>query len=103
MGEIAEADSKPIQVKLLGESFVAFRDSNGDVGVMDELCPHRRASLVLGRNEERGLRCLYHGWKMDRHGNVVDVPSEPPESPLREKVKHRSLPVKEWAGMVWVF
>jgi len=101
--EIAEADSKPIQVKLLGESFVAFRDSNGDVGVMDELCPHRRASLVLGRNEECGLRCLYHGWKMDRHGNVVDMPSEPPESPLREKVKHRSLPVKEWAGMVWVF
>ena len=71
--EIAEADSKPIQVKLLGESFVAFRDSNGDVGVMDELCPHRRASLVLGRNEECGLRCLYHGWKMDRHGNVVDL------------------------------
>ena len=101
--EIPEADGKPIQVRLLGENFVAFRDSNGEVGVMDELCPHRRASLVMGRNEECGLRCLYHGWKMDRHGNIVDMPSEPPESPLKDKVKHRALPVKEWAGLVWVF
>ncbi|MBM69221.1 MAG: MarR family transcriptional regulator [Haliea sp.] len=101
--EIAEPDGKPIRVRLLGENFVAFRDSDGEVGVMDELCPHRRASLVLGRNEECGLRCLYHGWKIDRKGNVLDMPSEPEESPLKNKVKHRSLPVKEWAGAVWVY
>ena len=101
--EIAEPDGRPIRLRLLGENFVAFRDSSGHVGVMDELCPHRRASLVLGRNEECGLRCLYHGWKIDRKGNLVDMPSEPENSPLKEKVKHRALPVQEWCGVVWVY
>lgn len=101
--EISQADGKPIRVRLLGENFVAFRDSDGEVGVLDELCPHRRASLVMGRNEECGLRCLYHGWKMNRHGDVVDMPSEPEGSALKEKVKQRALPVREWCGVVWVY
>ena len=70
-----------------------FRDTDGRLGVLDEYCPHRRASLALGRNEECGLRCLYHGWKMDVDGNVVEMPSEPPESGLAHKVKHKAYPV----------
>ena len=101
--EIAEPDGTPIRVRLLGENYVAFRDTNGDVGILDELCPHRRASLVMGRNEECGLRCLYHGWKMDINGNILEMASEPPESNLITKVKHKAYPVKEWAGLVWVY
>lgn len=101
--EVAEPDGKPILVEALGERFVAFRDSNGKLGLLDELCPHRRASLVLGRNEECGLRCLYHGWKMDVDGNVVAMSSEPEGSPLLDKVKHRSYPVKEVGGFVWAW
>jgi len=82
--EVAEPDGKPVRVRVLGENLVAFRDSDGRLGVLDELCPHRRASLVYGRNEECGLRCLYHGWKMDVEGNVVEMSSEPAESPLKE-------------------
>ena len=70
---------------------------------MDEYCPHRRASLVYGRNEDCGLRCLYHGWKMDVVGNVVDMASEPQGSGLVQKVKHKAYPVKEWAGFVWAY
>src|ERR1700692_4540500 len=74
--EVAECDGAPVRVRLLGEDLVAFRDTAGRLGVLDEHCPHRRASLALGRNEECGLRCLYHGWKIDVAGNVVDRPSE---------------------------
>lgn len=101
--EIAEADGKPIKVRLLGEDLVAFRDTDGRVGVMDEYCPHRRASLVLGRNEECGLRCLYHGWKIDVDGNLVEMASEPKESGLVGKVKHKAYPTHEAAGFVWVY
>lgn len=101
--EIPERDDKPVKVRLLGENLVAFRDSDGKVGLIDEQCPHRRASLVYGRNEEGGLRCLYHGWKLDTAGNVVDMPSEPPASGLMHKVKHRAYPTLEWAGVVWTY
>ena len=67
--EVAEPDGAPVRVQLLGERLVAFRDTQGRLGVVDEHCPHRRASLALGRNEECGLRCLYHGWKIDVEGN----------------------------------
>ena len=73
--EVSEPDGTPIRVRLLGENYVAFRNTNGQVGVLDELCPHRRASLVLGRNEECGLTCLYHGWKMDVDGISTMLPS----------------------------
>lgn len=101
--EVPENDGKPVRVRLLGENLVAFRDSDGRVGVLDELCPHRRASLALGRNEECGLRCLYHGWKMDVEGNVVDMPSEPAESQFMGKVKHKAYTTHEAAGFIWVY
>src|ERR1700682_2998521 len=101
--EVAEADSAPVRSRLLGEDLVVFRDSDGRLGVLDEYCPHRRASLALGRNEECGLRCLYHGWKMDVEGNVIDMTSEPPDSRLREKIKHKAYPVREAGGFVWTY
>jgi len=101
--ELPENDGKPVRVRLLGENLVAFRDTDGRVGVIDELCPHRRASLALGRNEECGLRCLYHGWKVDVEGNVVEMPSEPPESQFMGKVKHKAYATHEAAGFIWVY
>jgi phthalate 4,5-dioxygenase oxygenase subunit len=101
--EVAKPDCDPVRVRVMGENLVAFRDTNGRVGVLDEQCPHRRASLFFGRNEECGLRCLYHGWKMDVAGNVLEMSSEPPESPLKEKVKHKAYPAREWGGFVWIF
>ncbi len=101
--EVSEPDGTPIKARILGEDLVVFRDTLGRVGVMDEYCPHRKASLVYGRNEDCGLRCLYHGWKMDVVGNVVDMASEPQGSGLVQKVKHKAYPVKEWAGFVWAY
>ena len=101
--EVAEADGTPVKARILGEDLVVFRDSDGRVGVMDEYCPHRRVSLVLGRNEESGLRCLYHGWKMDVEGNVLEMSSEPAGSLLKQKVRHRAYPVQEWGGWVWSY
>ena len=71
--EVAEPDGAPIKVRLLGEDLVVFRDSKGRIGVLDEYCSHRRASLVFARNEECGLRCLYHGWKFDVDGRGFAV------------------------------
>src|SRR5438552_4171596 len=101
--EIAEPDGTPVRVRVLGEDLVAFRDSEGRLGVVDEHCPHRRASLALGRNEEAGLRCLYHGWKIDVDGNVLDMPSEPRESCLAQKVRHKAFPSRESGGFVWIW
>jgi len=101
--EVSEPDGDPVRVRLLGEDLVAFRDSDGRLGMLDEHCPHRRASLALGRNEECGLRCLYHGWKMDVEGNVVEMVSEPRESTLAQKIKHKAYPCREAGGFVWVY
>ncbi|MEA2641216.1 MAG: phthalate 4,5-dioxygenase [Chloroflexota bacterium] len=101
--EIPEPDCDPYRVRILGEDLVAFRDSQGRVGVMEERCPHRRASLAIGRNEEGGLRCLYHGWKIDVEGNVLDTPCEPDGSTFKDRVKHRAYPVREHAELVWAY
>jgi phthalate 4,5-dioxygenase oxygenase subunit len=101
--EVSEPDGAPVKARLFGEDLVVFRDSDGQVGVMDEYCPHRRASLVFGRNEDGGLRCLYHGWKMDVAGNVLEMASEPAASRMTEKVKHRAYPTKEWGSFVWAY
>ena len=101
--EVVEPDGKPVRARLLGEDLVVFRDSDGRLGVLDEYCPHRRASLVYGRNEECGLRCLYHGWKFDVEGNVLEMTSEPPGSDFAEKVKHKAYPVHEHGGFVWTY
>jgi phthalate 4,5-dioxygenase len=101
--EVSEPDGNPVRARLFGEDLVVFRDTDGRVGVMDEYCPHRRASLVFGRNEEGGLRCLYHGWKMDVEGNVIEMVSEPAASCLAQKVKHTAYPNKEWGSFVWAY
>ena len=101
--EIRENDGTPLRLKLLGEDLVAFRDSDGNVGIMEEFCPHRGASLALARNEDSGLTCIYHGWKFDAHGNCVDMPSEPGESNFKDKVKARAFMTREAAGIVWCY
>jgi phenylpropionate dioxygenase-like ring-hydroxylating dioxygenase large terminal subunit len=82
---------------------VVFRDTEGRLGVLGEHCLHRRASLAFGRNEECGLRCLYHGWKFDVEGNVVDMPSELPGTAARLGKKAKAYPVREGGGFVWVW
>ena len=84
-------DSPPVRVKLLGEKLVVFRDTQGRVGLLDERCPHRTASLFFGRNEECGLRCVYHGWKFDVEGNCVDLPSEPRDYNLQARDQGHGL------------
>jgi len=101
--EVSEPDGTPVKARVFGEDLVVFRDTKGRVGVMDEYCPHRRVSLVFGRNEDCGLRCLYHGWKMDVEGNVLEMVSEPAASGMAQKVKHLAYPVKEWGGFVWAY
>jgi len=93
----------PVRLMLLGEKLIAFRDSAGRVGVMDHRCPHRCASLFLGRNEDGGLRCIYHGWKFDVAGNCLDMPNVLPHQDFKHKVKAKAYPAVERAGMVWVY
>ncbi|HEU5019622.1 MAG TPA: Rieske 2Fe-2S domain-containing protein [Pseudolabrys sp.] len=101
--EVAQPDGKPLRVRLLGEHLVVFRDSKGRLGVLDEYCAHRRASLVFARNEECGLRCLYHGWKFDVEGNILEMASEPPGTSVPERVKQKAYPVCEAGGFVWTY
>lgn len=101
--EVADPDGTPLRVEALGQKYVCFRNSEGRIGLLDELCPHRKASLVYGRNEDCGLRCLYHGWKFDVDGNCVAMASEPDESPLHGKVKHQAYATREWGGFVWAW
>ena len=97
------AEAPPQRVRLLGEPLVAFRDSRGRAGLLGEHCPHRRASLCLGRNEAGGLRCAYHGWKFDVSGRCLDMPSEPAGSAFREKVRAEAYAVIERAGLLWAY
>ena len=101
--ELPEPDCPPKRTTILSEELIAFRDTNGDVGLVDNYCPHRRASLFFGRNEESGLRCVYHGWKFDVSGDCIDMPSEPAESNFKDKVKIKAYPCREGAGMVWAY
>jgi phthalate 4,5-dioxygenase len=101
--ELAEPDGAPVRVRLLGERLVAFRDTSGRIGLVQELCAHRCASLFLGRNEENGLRCAYHGWKYDVHGNCVDMPTEAPTSKFKSKIHLRAYPTVERGDVVWAY
>ena len=101
--EIAEPDGPPVRVRLLGEDLVAFRDTEGRIGLLDEYCPHRRASLWFGRNEECGLRCVYHGWKFDVAGSCVDQLNEPVEHQFTHKVHITAYPTVELGGIVWAY
>jgi phenylpropionate dioxygenase-like ring-hydroxylating dioxygenase large terminal subunit len=101
--EIPAADDAPVRLQLLGESLVVFRDSAGRVGVIEEHCPHRGASLFFGRNEEGGIRCVYHGWKFDVNGQCLDLPSEPADSPMRARMRARTYPARLAGGVLWVY
>src|SRR5262245_99601 len=99
VGFSQELTSKPVPVRHLGEDFVLFRDGSGKVGMLDRACPHRRASLELGRCEQRGIRCCYHGWLFDADGQCLEMPAEPPGSRLFEEVKTRSAKIQEAGGL----
>jgi nitrite reductase/ring-hydroxylating ferredoxin subunit len=101
--ELPANDCPPVRVKLFSERLVAFRDSRGRYGLIDEFCPHRGVSLWFGRNEECGLRCPYHGWKFDVTGQCLEVPSEPEESGFVKKIKLRSYPLVERGGVLWTY
>ncbi|HWD60057.1 MAG TPA: Rieske 2Fe-2S domain-containing protein [Stellaceae bacterium] len=103
MSSELKADGEPMRLMLLGEQLIAFRDSAGRVGVMDHKCPHRCASLFLGRNEGNGIRCVYHGWKFDVEGNCVDMPSVPPERDFKHLVHAKAYKAVERNGLVWVY
>jgi phenylpropionate dioxygenase-like ring-hydroxylating dioxygenase large terminal subunit len=101
--ELPSNDCPPVRVRLLGENLIAFRDTVGRVGLLDAYCPHRRAPLFFGRNEECGLRCVYHGWKFDADGNCVEVPTEPSSSAIASRIKITAYPTHECGGVVWAY
>ena len=101
--EVPTSDSAPLRVRLLGEDLIGFRTTSGRVGLIQNACPHRGASMFFGRNEEEGLRCVYHGWQFDVSGACVDMPSEPAESNFRAKVRARAYPCRERGGIVWTY
>ncbi len=97
------ADGQPKRVRLLGEDLVAFRTSDNAVGLVDNACAHRGAPLIYARNEECGLRCVYHGWKFDVNGQVTDMPAEPAHSRFKDKVRIKAYPCRERNGVVWTY
>ena len=102
--EVAERDGAPARARLLGEDLVVFRDTQGRLGVLDEHCAHRGASLAFGRNEECGLRCLYHGWKFDVEGRVLEMSSEPEGAPaMRQAMRQKAYAAREGGGFVWIW
>src|SRR3954452_1057051 len=101
--EIPAPDSPPVQVRILGEELVAYRDTEGRIGLLEEHCLHRGTSLFYGRNEECGLRCIYHGWKYDVDGNILDTPAEPAESRFKDKLHANAYPTHEAAGIVFTY
>ena len=101
--EVGEPEGAPVRVKLLSERLLAFRDSNGKLGLIDEFCAHRRVSLWFGRNEEGGIRCPYHGWKYDVSGNCMEIPSEPETSKFCMEISLTSYPCVERGGIVWTY
>ena len=101
--ELPEPDGAPLRIRLLGENLIAFRTTSGQVGLMQNACPHRGASMFFGRNEEDGLRCVYHGWKFDVEGTCVDMPNEPAESNFKHKIHATAYKAVEHGGAIWVY
>ena len=101
--EVTDRDGTPVRARLLGEDLVIFRNTNGELGALQERCPHRKASLAFGRNEDCGLRCLYHGWKFAVDGTVLDMASEPNSERKMKSFKHQAYPTAESGGFVWVY
>src|SRR3989337_906226 len=101
--ELPAPDCPPVRIKLLGEELIGYRTTSGAVGLIQNACPHRGASLFFGRNEEEGLRCVYHGWKFDVTGACTDMPSEPAESNFRNKVRAKAYRCVERNGIIWTY
>jgi phthalate 4,5-dioxygenase len=101
--ELPAPDCPPVRVRLLSERLIAFRDTGGRLGLLDEFCAHRGVSLWFGRNEEGGLRCSYHGWKYDVTGQCREIPSEPDNPALCRRMKLRSYPLVERGGVLWTY
>ncbi|HEX9325477.1 MAG TPA: Rieske 2Fe-2S domain-containing protein [Reyranella sp.] len=101
--ELPERDGPPKKIRILGEDLLAFRATDGRVGIVEPHCPHRGANLYFGRNEDCGLRCAFHGWKFDVDGNCVDLPTSPPESSYRDTIKLLAYPTREWGDLIWVY
>ena len=101
--ELPENDCPPVRVQLLSEKLIAFRDTKGRYGLLDEFCAHRGVSLWFGRNEECGLRCAYHGWKYDVTGQCVELPSEPEQNGFRAQTRLRAYPLVERGGVIWTY
>ena len=96
-------DGQPQRVKLLGEQLLAFRDSEGRIGLVDHACPHRGAPLVFARNEQCGLRCVYHGWKFGTDGRIQETPAEPADSRMKNNLRIKSYPCRERNGIAWAY
>src|SRR3981081_3954867 len=96
-------DGDPQRVRMLGEDLIAWRDTNATPSFIATNCPPRGASLFFGRNEEAGLRCVYHGWKFDAHGTCIDMPNEPAASDFKSKVTALSYPAMDCAGLIWIY
>ncbi|MFI4999700.1 MAG: Rieske 2Fe-2S domain-containing protein [Reyranellales bacterium] len=101
--ELSERDGAPKKIKILGEELIAFRATDGKVGIVEPHCPHRGANLYFGRNEECGLRCAFHGWKFDVDGKCIDLPTSPPESSYKDTIRLLAYPTREWGDMIWVY
>src|SRR5689334_25331170 len=101
--ELPSPESDPVRIKLLGEDLIGFRATSGEIGLIQNNCLHRGASLFFGRNEENGLRCVYHGWKFAADGTCVDMPNEPAESDFRTKVRATAYPCREQGGVIWAY
>ena len=101
--EIPEPDGTPKKITVMGEALLAFRDTTGRVGIIDQNCPHRGANLWLGRNEQCGIRCVYHGWKFDADGRCVDMPTSYPDLNAKDKIHIKAYPAREQGGMVWAY
>src|SRR5687767_2349800 len=101
--ELPTPDCPPVRIRLLGENLIAFRATSGAPGLFANSCPHRGASMFFGRNEEEGLRCVYHGWKFDVDGTCVDMPSEPAESNFKNKVRIKAYQARDVNHMIWVY
>ena len=101
--ELPEPDGPPLRVTVMGEEMVAFRDTEGRIGLVDSRCPHRGANLFFGRNEECGLRCVYHGWKFDVTGKAVDLPNVPPGVRHHDTMRIKAYPTREFGDMVWAY
>src|SRR3954464_6541231 len=101
--ELPEPDGPPIRLRVMGEDLVAFRATDGRVGVIEPACAHRGAHLFFGRNEEGGLRCIYHGWKYDVDGRCMEMPNVPADAAYHGKVSIKAYPTREAGEMVWSY